>query len=69
MDSDPDRPCSQHTHLAELWLCLHGLSVDHADGRSEQSSEEQMESYFDLVKRYTTKKTLPTASLACFPSW
>ncbi|CAE7453529.1 unnamed protein product [Symbiodinium pilosum] len=28
--------------------------------RSEQSSEEQMESYFDLVKRYTTKKTLPT---------
>ena len=27
--------------------------------RSEESSEEQMESYFDLVKRFTTKKTLP----------
>lgn len=30
--------------------------------RSEQSSEEQMESYFDLVKRFTTKKTLPAVN-------
>ncbi|CAE7199058.1 unnamed protein product [Symbiodinium sp. CCMP2592] len=34
--------------------------MDSDPDRSEQSSEEQMESYFDLVKRYTTKKTLPT---------
>jgi len=27
--------------------------------RSEESSEEEQESYFDLVKRFTTKKTLP----------
>lgn len=27
--------------------------------RSEQSSEEELESYFDLVKRFTTKKSLP----------
>mmetsp|Transcript_83979 Transcript_83979/g.246261 ORF Transcript_83979/g.246261 Transcript_83979/m.246261 type:complete len:1529 (+) Transcript_83979:240-4826(+) len=27
--------------------------------RSEDSSEEEQESYFDLVKRFTTKKTLP----------
>ena len=69
MDSDPDRPRSQHIHLAECLLCFQGFPVDHADYRSEQSSEEQMESYFDLVKRYTTKKTLPTANLACFPSY
>mmetsp|Transcript_46116 Transcript_46116/g.107888 ORF Transcript_46116/g.107888 Transcript_46116/m.107888 type:complete len:1058 (+) Transcript_46116:122-3295(+) len=36
-----------------------GEWMDSDPDRSEQSSEEQMESYFDLVKRYTTKKTLP----------
>ena len=35
------------------------------NSRSEQSSEEQMESYFDLVKRFTTKKTLPADTPAC----
>jgi len=36
--------------------------MDSDPDRSEQSSEEQMESYFDLVKRFTTKKTLPAVN-------
>eukprot|EP00931_Biecheleriopsis_adriatica_P052116 TRINITY_DN3029_c0_g2_i1.p1 TRINITY_DN3029_c0_g2~~TRINITY_DN3029_c0_g2_i1.p1 ORF type:complete len:1280 (+),score=456.61 TRINITY_DN3029_c0_g2_i1:132-3971(+) len=36
-----------------------GDRMDSDPDRSEQSSEEQMESYFDLVKRFTTKKVLP----------
>ncbi|CAJ1359588.1 unnamed protein product, partial [Effrenium voratum] len=36
-----------------------GDRMDSDPDRSEESSEEQMESYFDLVKRFTTKKTLP----------
>lgn len=48
MESDPDRCETLMTYSA----------LD----RSEQSSEEQPESYFDLVKRFTTKKTLPEAA-------
>eukprot|EP00930_Biecheleria_cincta_P055169 TRINITY_DN4151_c0_g1_i1.p1 TRINITY_DN4151_c0_g1~~TRINITY_DN4151_c0_g1_i1.p1 ORF type:complete len:1282 (+),score=365.70 TRINITY_DN4151_c0_g1_i1:151-3996(+) len=36
-----------------------GEWMDSDPDRSEESSEEPTESYFDLVKRFTTKKTLP----------